>query len=70
MANDQDKKAKKEVPAYVKTSVAVAEFVARGLAAYIILNNFDHVVATFVGGYFVITASIIFVGVFHKAFKQ
>lgn len=62
-------KTKKQVPAVIKTVVSLAEVVARFLAAYLILNNFSHVVATAVGVYMVVTASIIFVAVFHKAFK-
>lgn len=61
---------KREVPAVIKTVVSLSEVVARFIAAYLILNNFDHVVATGVGVYMVVTASIIFVGVFHKAFKN
>jgi len=66
----KDTKQKREVPATIKTIVSLTEVVARFLAAYLILNNFDHVVATAVGIYMVVTASMIFVGVFHKAFKK
>lgn len=69
MTKPQDKKPK-QVPGIVKTSVALAEVVARFLAAYLILNNFSHVVATGVGMYMVVSGAIIFVTVFHKAFKQ
>ena len=62
-------KSKRGVPATIKTVVSVIEFVARGIAAYLILNNFDHIVAVYVGLYMVVTASIILIGVFYKAFK-
>lgn len=63
-------KTKKQVPGMVKTIVALAEVAARFVAAYLILNNFDNQVAVAAGLYMVVTASIIFVAVFHKAFKK
>lgn len=63
-------KAKREVPALVKTASTLVEVVARFLAAYLLLNNFDHIVAVAVGYYMLLTAALIFVTVFHKAFKN
>lgn len=61
---------KRQVPATLKTVTSLGEVVARFLAAYLLLNNFDHVVAVAVGWYMLITAAMIFVAVFHKAFKN
>ena len=68
--NTKDAKSKKQVPATLKTVVSLVEVVARFLAAYLLLNNFDHIVAVAVGWYMLVTAAIAFVAVFHKAFKN
>jgi divalent metal cation (Fe/Co/Zn/Cd) transporter len=65
-----NKKQKKEVPATVKTIVSLVEVVARFLTAYLLMNNFDHIVAVAVAWYMLVTAAIMFVAVFHKAFKN
>jgi hypothetical protein len=61
---------KKTVPATVKTIVSLVEVVARFLTAYLLLNNFNHIVAVAVAWYMLITAALMFVAVFHKAFKN
>lgn len=61
---------KKQVPAVFKTIGSLVEVVARFLAAYLLMNNFTHIVAVAVAWYMLISASIIFVAVFHKAFKN
>lgn len=61
---------KKQVPAPIKTIGSLVEVVARFLAAYLILNNFKNIVAVVAGWYMLTTAAIIFVAVFHKAFKN
>jgi uncharacterized membrane protein YbhN (UPF0104 family) len=61
---------KKQVPAIIKTIVSLVEVVARFLTAYLLLNNFDHIVAVVVAYYMLITAAGMFVAVFHKAFKN
>ncbi len=68
--NTKDAKSKKQVPATLKTVVSLVEVVARFLAAYLLLNNFDHIVAVAAGWYMLITAAMMFVAVFHKAFKN
>lgn len=65
-----NKKTKKEVPATVKTIVSLVEVVARFLTAYLLMNNFDHIVAVAVAWYMLVTAAVMFVAVFHKAFKN
>lgn len=65
-----NKKTKKEVPATVKTIVSLVEVVARFLTAYLLMNNFDHIIAVAVAWYMLVTAAMIFVAVFHKAFKN
>lgn len=70
MTKPSNKNGKKTVPATLKTIVSLVEVVARFLAAYLLLNNFDHVVAVAVGWYMLITAAMMFVAVFHKAFKN
>lgn len=65
-----NKKTKKEVPATIKTIVSLVEVVARFLTAYLLMNNFDHIVAVAVAWYMLVTAAMIFVAVFHKAFKN
>lgn len=61
---------KKSVPALIKTIGSLVEVVARFLTAYLLLNNFTNIVATAVAWYMLVTAAIIFVAVFHKAFKN
>lgn len=68
--NTNDVKAKKEVPATIKTIVSLVEVVARFLTAYLLLNNFDHIVAIAIGWYMLISAAMMFVTVFHKAFTK
>lgn len=58
------------VPHTVKTIVTLGEVVARFLAAYLIMNNFDHIVAVAVAWYFLITAVLAFVLLVHKASKN
>lgn len=70
MAKNNKTNKQKKVPHTIKTFVSLVEVVARFLAAYLILNNFEHIVAVVVGWYFLVTASMIFVAVFHKAFKK
>ena len=74
MANNnktqKEGKQKKQVPATLKSVVSLVEVVARFLAAYLLLNNFDHIVAVAIGWYMLITAAMMFVAVFHKAFKN
>lgn len=64
------KKIKREVPAIIKSAVTMVEVVARYLTAYLLITNFDHVVAVAVAWYMLITASVVFVAVFFKAFKK
>jgi len=64
------KKTKREVPAIVKSTVTMAEVVARFLTAYLLITNFDHIVAVVIAWYMLITAAVMFVAVFHKAFKK
>lgn len=66
----KDESNKKSFPSTLKTIGALVEVVARFLAAYLLLNNFDHIVAVAVGWYMLVTAAIAFVAVFHKAFKN
>ncbi len=61
---------KKTMPATLKTVVTLVEVVARFLAAYLLLNNFDHIVAVGAGWYFLITAAMAFVALVHKASKN
>jgi hypothetical protein len=65
-----DAPAKKQIPATLKTVVTLVEVVARFLAAYLLLNNFDHIVAVAAGWYFLITAAMAFVALVHKASKN
>jgi hypothetical protein len=58
------------MPATLKTVVTLVEVVARFLAAYLLLNNFDHIVAVAAGWYFLITAAMAFVALVHKASKN
>jgi hypothetical protein len=58
------------MPATLKTVVTLVEVVARFLAAYPLLNNFDHIVAVAAGWYFLITAAMAFVALVHKASKN
>lgn len=67
---NKDDAKKRQVPHTLKTVVSLVEVVARFLAAYLLLNNFDHIVAVAAGWYFLITAAMMFVAVFHKAFKN
>lgn len=68
--NTKKESNKKSFPSTLKTIGALVEVVARFLAAYLLLNNFDHIVAVAVGWYMLVTAAIAFVAVFHKAFKN
>ena len=74
MANNnktqKDGAQKKSVPATIKTIVSLVEVVARFLTAYLLLNNFTHIIAVAVAWYMLITAALMFVAVFHKAFKN
>lgn len=67
MANKENKKESRQVPHTVKTVVTLIEVVARFLAAYLLLNNFDHIVAVAAAWYFLITAVMAFVVLVHKA---
>ena len=68
--NEDSKSFVQKVPHTVKTVVTVGEVVARFLAAYLLLNNFDHIVAVAAGWYFLITAAMAFVALVHKASKN
>ena len=74
MANNKttnnEASSKKEVPATLKTVGSLVEVVARLLAAYLVLDNFTNVIALAAGWYFLVTAVIIIVMVFAKAFKK
>lgn len=73
MANNKttnNEETKKQVPATVKTIASLVEVVARLLAAYLVLDNFTNVVALAAGWYFLISAVIVIVMVFVKAFKK
>jgi hypothetical protein len=48
----------------------LVEVVARSLTAYLVLTNFTNIVAVAVGWYMLVTAAIIIVSVFAKAFKD
>ena len=61
---------KREVPPTLKTIGSLVEVVARLLAAYLALDNFTNIVALAAGWYFLVTAVIIIVMVFAKAFKK
>lgn len=61
---------KKEVPATIKTIASLVEVVARLLAAYLVLDNFTNMVAIAAGWYFLISAVVVIVLVFVKAFKK
>lgn len=67
---DESKTFVQKVPATMKTIVTLVEVVARFLAAYLLLNNFDHIVAVAVGWYMLITAAMAFVALVHKASKN
>ena len=68
--NDESKTFVQKVPATIKTIVTLVEVVARFLAAYLLLNNFDHIIAVAVGWYMLITAAMAFVALVHKASKN
>lgn len=73
MANNnktQNEAPKKEVPATIKTIASLVEVVARLLAAYLVLDNFTNMVAIAAGWYFLISAVVVIVLVFVKAFKK
>lgn len=70
MAKEQNTKKERQVPHTVKTVVTLGEMVARFLAAYLIFNNFDHVVAVAAAWYFLITAVMLVIALVHKAFKN
>lgn len=63
----ENKKESRQVPHTVKTVVTIGEVVARFLAAYLLLNNFEHIVAVAAAWYFLITAVMAFVVLVHKA---
>ncbi len=58
-----------KVPHTIKTIVAVAEIVARFLAAYLLFSGYDHIVAVAVAWYFLITAVMAVIAFVHKANK-
>ncbi len=68
--NASTKKSKRQVPQTVKTIVTLAEVIARFITAYLLLNNFDHIVAIAIAWYMLITASMAFVAIVHKASKN
>lgn len=68
--NKENKKEGKQLPHTIKTIVTIGEVMARFLAAYLLMNNFDHVVAVAVAWYFLITAVLAFVVLVHKASKN
>lgn len=67
--SEESKTFLQKVPHTIKTIVVLGEVVARFLAAYLLLNNFDHIVAVAAGYYFLITAAMAFVSLVHKAAK-
>ena len=67
--NKEDSK-KFQVPTIFVTIFFVVEVVASLLAAYFILKNFTVFVAVAVAWFMLIKAAVIFVIVFHKAFKK
>jgi len=68
--NTKGEQPKKQVPHTVKTVVTLVEVVARFLTAYLLLNNFTHIVAVAVAWYMLITAVMAFVALVHKASKN
>lgn len=72
MANKEKTQTKeaRQVPHTVKTVVSVVEVVARFLAAYLLLNNFEHIVAVAGAWYFLITAVMAVLTFIHMAFKK
>lgn len=74
MANNNKKQKneapKREVPALIKTSASLIEVAARFLAAYLIMDNFTNKIALAAGWYLLISATIVIVLVFIKAFKK
>lgn len=61
---------KRQVPHTVKTVVTITEVVARFITAYLLFNNFEHIVVVVVAWYFLITAVMAFVALVHKASKN
>lgn len=66
----ENKKEGRKVPHTVKSVVTIAEIVARFITAYLLMNNFDHIVAVAVAWYMLITAVLAFVLLVHKASKN
>lgn len=63
-------KDKREVPSLVKTIVALVEVVARYLAAYLLFNNFDHIIVIVLAWYLLLSATGAFMVIFYKAFNK
>lgn len=72
MANNKttNSENKRTVPHQLKTAGSLVEVVARSLTAYLLLDNFTNIVAIAVGWYMLVTAAIIVVMVFAKAFSN
>lgn len=66
--NSTDAKKTFKVPAPILMVATLVEVVAGFMAAYLLLNNFTHIVAVTAGWFFLIQSSLILVIVFILAF--